>query len=147
MILDALARLAYRRVRLLIVLAVAFFVVGGAFGAGVFDVLKPFGFDDPASESIITEDRLADTAGYEPSPDLVVLVKPGGPVESPEGQRLVARAEGILADDQDTARVTTPFEGGFPEMISKDGRSAYVLGFFRPNISDEAAKEAAIRLD
>jgi uncharacterized membrane protein YdfJ with MMPL/SSD domain len=146
MILDALARFAYRRVRLLIVFAVVFFVAGGAYGGGVFGVLKPFGFDDPASESVITNDRLAEAAGYEPSPDLTALVRPGGPVNTPGGRRLVARVARILTKDEDVKRATTPFRGGSPKMISKDGRSAYVLGFFRAGISDTQAQDAAVQL-
>jgi uncharacterized membrane protein YdfJ with MMPL/SSD domain len=147
MILDALARLAYRRVRFLIVLAVIFFIVGGAYGGGVFNVLKPFGFDDPASESVITNDRLADTAGYEPSPGLTALVRPDQPVRDPASQAQIAHVARVLDHDPEVRRVTTPFDGGSPQMISRDGRSAYVLGFFRPNISDESAQDAAVRLD
>ena len=56
---DWLARLAYMRSRPLVVAAIVFMVAGGAVGGSVFGVLKPFGFDDPASESIQTRDSLA----------------------------------------------------------------------------------------
>src|SRR5436309_11775366 len=102
---DALARLSYRHHRPLIAIAVAFLIAGGAIGGSVFGVLKPFGFDDPASESVQANDSLARAAGYEPSPGLVALVEPGPPARSPAARAEMARVARTLAADPMVARV------------------------------------------
>ncbi len=143
---DALARNAYMRGRLLVAAAAAFLVVGGLVGGTVFGALKPFGFDDPASESIKARDALARAAGYEPSPGLVALVEPGGSVRSPGARREIAAVARTMAADPMVARVATPFAGGSAGQISTDGRSAYVLGFFNAGAADDQQKDAAERV-
>jgi uncharacterized membrane protein YdfJ with MMPL/SSD domain len=143
---DWLARLAYMRSRLLVVAAAIFLVVGGALGGSVFGVLKPFGFDDPASEAIQTRDSLGAAAGYEPSPGLVALVEPGRPARSPAARREIAGVARTMAADPMVVRVGTPFRGGSPDQISTDGDSAYVVGFFKAGIQDDEAQDAAIRV-
>ena len=49
---EALARLADRRGRRVVIAAVAFFVVAGALGGSVADRLAPYGADDPATETV-----------------------------------------------------------------------------------------------
>src|SRR5919106_1615314 len=46
--------------------AVLLFVAGGIAASSVFNVLKPFGFEDPASESIKARESLERAAGTEP---------------------------------------------------------------------------------
>src|SRR5215212_990473 len=144
--LDSLARFAYRRARLLIVGAVAFMIVGGAFGGSVFDALQPFGFDDPSSEAITTEDSLGRAAGYDPTPGLTALVEPGGRIRSPAAQDEVVRVAKTIHNDPSVIQVVTPFSGGSAAMVSDDGRAAYVLGYFRNGIADEDAQDAAVRI-
>ena len=62
--LNALADLATRRARRIVVLAVLGAVVAGAVGAGVANRLDPYGDDDPATESVQADERLQ-AAGYQ----------------------------------------------------------------------------------
>jgi uncharacterized membrane protein YdfJ with MMPL/SSD domain len=148
-VLDALAGFAHRRRRWIAVTAVLFFVVGGAVGSSAFDVLKPFGFEDPASESIESREALGRAAGVEPAPDLIALVEPGGQVRSLPAREQVAEVARVMDDDPSVGRVVTAFdraEGGGPEMISRDGRATYVLGFFKEHLADDEQDDAAGRL-
>jgi hypothetical protein len=70
--MDRLARLANRHARRTLVLAGIFFVVAGALGAGVANRLDPYGADDPATESVIADQRLED-AGYRKTAVVVLL--------------------------------------------------------------------------
>lgn len=45
-------------------------------GASVFDSVKPYGFQDPDSESAEATDALEDASGERPLPDVVLLVRP-----------------------------------------------------------------------
>ncbi|MBS1880840.1 MAG: hypothetical protein JST31_15120, partial [Actinobacteria bacterium] len=69
---DALARLADRRARRLVALAVAFFVLAGALGGSVANRLDPYGAEDPATESVKAQDQL-EAAGYRAPAVLVVV--------------------------------------------------------------------------
>ena len=60
---DALARLADRRARWMVIGAVVVFVAAGALGAGVADKLDPYGADDPETESVRADERI-EAAGH-----------------------------------------------------------------------------------
>ncbi len=84
--LNALADLASRRARRIVVAAVVGAVVAGALGAGVASRLDPYGDDDPATESVQADERLED-AGYQEL-GVIALVR-GVDVSSPETERRV----------------------------------------------------------
>ena len=81
--LNALANLATRRSRAVVVSAVLASIVAGALGAGVASRLDPYGADDPATESVQADNRL-DDAGYQDL-GLIALVR-GVDVSSPADQ-------------------------------------------------------------
>ena len=112
----------------------------------MFGVLKPFGFDDPASEAIQTRDSLGAAAGYEPSPGLVALVEPGTARPSRRPAARSRRSRGRWPPIPWWCGSGTPFRGGSPDQISTDGDSAYVVGFFKAGIQDDEAQDAAIRV-
>ena len=60
---DALARLADRRGRLVVIVAAIVFVAAGAFGGSVADRLDPYGAEDPDTESA-RADALVEAAGF-----------------------------------------------------------------------------------
>lgn len=147
--LDALARFAYRRSRIVALATVVFFLAAGAVGGSAFDVLKPFGFEDPEAESIVSREALGEAAGVEPAPSLVALVEPGGGVRSEAGRAQVAEVARIMRSDPAIGSAASPFDsgnGGGRAMVSEDGRAAYVLGFFAHGLGDEGEDEAAARL-
>lgn len=147
--LDRLAALAHRRAWTLVALAAVLFVAGGAVGGSAFDVLKPFGFEDPASESVEARESLGRAAGYEPSPQLIALVEPGVPVRSRAGREQVEQVARELRRDPAVGLALTAFDGrrDGAAMVSADGRATYVLGFFVEGLDDEQEDEAAGRLE
>ena len=60
---DALANLAQRRRKLVVLIAVVLFAFAGALGGGVADKLDPYGAEDPDTEAVIADQRLQDQ-GY-----------------------------------------------------------------------------------
>jgi len=116
--MERLARLADGRAKRVLAVAAVLFVAAGVLGAGVADRLDPYGADDPATESVIADERLED-AGYRQT-GVVVLVEGGG-------AREVVRA---LEADPDVSEVRPP-------VGSRDGRSRYVAVTLEPTRDDE----------
>src|ERR671918_3065045 len=94
---DALARLADRRRRLVLIAAAVFVVFAGAYGGPVVGLLDSGDdFEDHASESVVARDAVERATGRSASPDMVVLVRLGAPVGSPLAQEKPARVAGQL---------------------------------------------------
>jgi uncharacterized membrane protein YdfJ with MMPL/SSD domain len=129
--LDRIATLATRRARTIVALAVVAAVIAGALGGSVADRLGPYSADDPATETIKTENLVSKATGAHLDGAFVVLVRPGEPVRSPAGRRRVAEVAGEVRGTEGIARAVTPFDGGSPEMVSRDGRSAFIAGPMR----------------
>lgn len=146
--LDALARFTYRMPRLVVAATLVLFVGAGALSGSAFDVLKPFGFEDPDSESVRSREALGHAAGVQPDPSLIALVEPTARLRSPAGRSQVAEVARTLRADPAVHAVATAFDGRRParEMISRDGGATYVLGFFNDGLADEEQGEAAERL-
>jgi RND superfamily putative drug exporter len=136
----ALARLAHRRARMIVVLAVLAAVGAGALGAGVAEKLDPYGADDPATESFKATERLEE-AGVNPNVDVIALVAPGDPVDSPAGRTEVERIQSEIESAPDVSRVSGPDEAG-ETVVSRDGTSTYLTVSFDPTVDAEDAAEA-----
>jgi uncharacterized membrane protein YdfJ with MMPL/SSD domain len=138
---DALARLADRRHRLVLALAVVFVLFAGAFGGPVVGLLDSGDdFEDHASESVLARDAVERATGRSAAPDMVVLVRPGAPVESPEAQRKIGRVADALQDPGVAAVVA--YRNGRPrELVSRDGQSTYLLATFRSDVDEDALAE------
>jgi RND superfamily putative drug exporter len=127
--LDLIAKLTWKRPKLILALAGVFLVVAGGFGYNVEHRLKAAGFTDKASESERATALLLDELGYNASPGIVVLVRgPGGgklDVASPAVRREVDRIAGALADTKFVAHVVNPLrdrrEGR--DLVEPGGRS------------------------
>jgi uncharacterized membrane protein YdfJ with MMPL/SSD domain len=128
-----------------IAIAVVFFLIAGFFGGQVFNVVKPFGFTDPDSESQIAYDRFEAATGDAGDASFIVLVDPGVPIEGPQGTEAVAEAREILDADPAVAR-SVSFEDGADALISEDGNTTYLLGFLEGGLPDEEAEDAVKRL-
>jgi uncharacterized membrane protein YdfJ with MMPL/SSD domain len=139
--MDRLADLVDRRAKYVTLLAAALFVVSGVLGAGAAKRLDPFGADDPASESVIADQRLQQ-AGFREI-GVVVLID-GIDVHSAEGRDRVAAIERRLDADPDVASTVSALAGG-PDLVSADGTSTYVAVSLEPT-SDRARQDAAERL-
>src|SRR5436190_685778 len=87
--LDRIARLTWRRPKLVLALVAAFVAVAGLLGRGVEDHLKPAGFTDSASESERATALLHNELGYDPNPGIVLLIRNHG------GGRLDTRSPAV----------------------------------------------------
>jgi uncharacterized membrane protein YdfJ with MMPL/SSD domain len=140
--LNALANLATRRSRTVIVAAVLASVVAGALGAGVASRLDPYGADDPATESIQADNRL-DDAGFQ---DLgLVAVVRGGDVSSSQTKHRVESLASRISQDPAVGRINDYYDTGSRAFVSKDGRSTYLAVTLKPT-DDKAQQDAAKRI-
>jgi uncharacterized membrane protein YdfJ with MMPL/SSD domain len=141
--LNALANLATRHSRTVIVTAVLASVAAGAFGAGVADRLDPYGADDPATESVQADDRL-EGAGFSEL-GLIALVS-GVDVSSPATKRRVEALASRFSRDHAVGGVNDYYSSGSQSFVSRDGRSTYLAVELKPS-DDKARQDAAERLD
>src|SRR3954464_5970423 len=125
-----MGQFAYRRRRLLAIGAVIVAVVAALGGSTVYDNVKPFGFQDPNSDSARAYDELRDATGLRPIPEVELLVK--------GGNGRTATAAAVAANElravPGVGRVVTP--DADPSLISTDGRQALVLGFLSSDVDD-----------
>jgi RND superfamily putative drug exporter len=140
--MDRLARLASGHARRVLAVAAVFFVVAGALGSGVADRLDPYGADDPATESVIADQRLED-AGFRDT-GVVVLVD-GVDARSPEGRERIEAIAGKLRADPDVAAVSSFADTRSPDFVSRDGRATYLAVALEPT-DDDALQDAAERI-
>jgi RND superfamily putative drug exporter len=140
--IEALARLADRRAKQVVLVSAILFVAAGVLSAGVADRLDPYGADDPDTESVIA-DKLLQEAGFREN-GVVVLVD-GMNVRSPDGRGRVEDLAGRLSSDPDVASVTSFVSTGSPEFVSRDGNSTYLAAALRPT-EDDARQDAGARI-
>ncbi len=140
--MDGLARLIYRRRRLVLAFAFVFVLFAGAYGGPVVSLLdSDDDFEDHGAESVLARDAVERATGRSASPDMVVLVRLGAPVDSPRAREKLARVAQQLRDPG-VAEVVAVGESGEPrEMVSRDGRSTYLLAIFRTGVDDDALAE------
>ena len=124
---DALARLADRRRRLILALAAAWVAFAVGFGGPVVTLLDSNDdFEDHASESVLARDAVETASGRSAAPDMVVLVRDAS-------QARIDRVAAALRDPG-VAAVVAPRHGRPRELVSRDGRSAYVLATFTTRV-------------
>jgi uncharacterized membrane protein YdfJ with MMPL/SSD domain len=139
--MDRLARLIYRRRRLVLAFTVVFVLFAGAYGGPVVGLLdSDDDFEDHGSESVLARDAVERATGRSASPDMAVLVRLGAPVDSPQAQEKLARVAEQLRHP-DVAEVVAVRDGEPRELISRDGRSTYVLAIFGTGADDDALAE------
>jgi RND superfamily putative drug exporter len=126
---DALARLTSSRNKLVVALAILFFLVAGAFGGGVADKLDPYGADDPGTEAVKAAKQLQE-AGHRDT-GVVVLIEDASP-DSAAGARRAARIETELAARPDVAAVTGYATTRQRAFVSEDGDAQYLAVALRP---------------
>ena len=143
-----LARLAgflQRHGRAVLLVAVAGAGVAGAFGFGVASHLSPVGATDPATQSVQATNRFQALTGRQLDPSVVVLDR-SGKVESPAARAGVSRLAARLRAEPDVVSVLSFYTTHDPAMVSRDGRSTYLLAYFRP-LSDKASQDDAKRIE
>jgi uncharacterized membrane protein YdfJ with MMPL/SSD domain len=145
--LSALANLATRRGRTVVIAAVIGALVAGALGAGVASRLDPYGADDPSTESVQADNRL-DDAGFQ---DLgIIALVSGVDVSSPATKHRVESLASEISQDPAVGRITDYYDTGSRAFVSRDGKSTYLSVALKPTddkARQDAAKRIAARLD
>jgi uncharacterized membrane protein YdfJ with MMPL/SSD domain len=131
----ALARLAQRRARTIVAIAVLFAILAAAFGGSVANRLDPYGAEDPATESVKAQNQLEE-AGYR-FPSVVALVE-DAPVARPATRARVEALERQVRRNPEVAAVVGYYDTHSPAFVSEDGRSTY----FAVDLKPTGAKQA-----
>ncbi len=107
-----LTGLTGRRSWIVVICAVLFAGVAGYFGGPVAGLMTSGAedFNDPGSESIVAQERLAEAADANPGADVLALVRAGEDVESPAAQEKVRAVAERIGEDEAVARVLTYYE-------------------------------------
>jgi putative drug exporter of the RND superfamily len=131
-VLDRIARLTWRRPKLVLALVGVFVAVAGTFGYDVEQHLQAAGFTDSASESERATAFLHDELGYDATPAIVVLIRnpEGGKLDvaKPSVRREVARISRALRQTRHVGHVVNPLSGRAEgrALIERNGRSLVV---------------------
>jgi uncharacterized membrane protein YdfJ with MMPL/SSD domain len=138
---EKLATFAYsNRLRVLFVTVIGV-AIAGVFGAGVSSHLSPYGADDPATQSVQATNRFQDATGRQIDPGVIALVS-SGDVRSPAARQRVDSVAAELRAQPDVASVASFYATHDPAMVARDGRSTYVVAYFKAlsdkRISDDA---------
>jgi uncharacterized membrane protein YdfJ with MMPL/SSD domain len=131
-----------RRVLLVAVLAAA---IAGAFGLGVAKHMSPYGADDPATQSVQATNRFEAAAQRKIDPGIVAIVS-AGDVHKPAMRQRVEQVARQLRAEPDVASALSFYDTHDPAMVSRDGRSTYVVAYFKRR-SDSAQEDAAQRIE
>jgi len=131
-----------RRVLLVVVLAAA---IAGAFGFGVAKHMSPYAADDPATQSVQATKRFEAAAHRKIDPGIVAIVS-AGDVHSSAARQRVEQVAGQLRTQPDVASAVSFYDAHDPSMVSRDGRSTYVVAYFEQR-SDKQLEDAAQRIE
>jgi RND superfamily putative drug exporter len=143
--LGRLAAFQYANGRRVVFAAIVAAAIAGAFGFGVAKHMSPYGADDPATESVQATHRFEHAAGRQIDAGVVALVQPGD-LRSSAAMARVGQVAAQLRAQPDIARVVSYYDAHDPAMVSRDGRSTYVLAYYKP-VSDKAQEDVAKRIE
>jgi RND superfamily putative drug exporter len=137
-VLGGLARLASRHPRSVIALATLCFAVAGYLGFSVVDRLAPYGADDPDTESVIANERLAE-AGYQEM-GVVVLIEDVD-VRTPAGASPVEEVAAEVRGVEGVGEVVGYLDTRDEAFVARTGDATY-LGVFTEGAGDEGEDTA-----
>jgi uncharacterized membrane protein YdfJ with MMPL/SSD domain len=143
--LGRLATFQYANGRRMVFAAIVAAAIAGAFGFGVAKHMSPYGANDPATQSVQATHRFEHGAGRQIDAGVVALVQ-AGDVRSSASKARVGQVAAQLRAHADVARVVSYYDTHDPAMISRDGRSTYVLAYFKP-LSDKTLQDAAQQIE
>jgi uncharacterized membrane protein YdfJ with MMPL/SSD domain len=139
----AVAAFADRRARLIVAVALAFFLLAGAIGGSVADRLDPYGADDPSTETVQAKERLQDAGLRVPA---VIAVVQNAPVAEPATKQRVEALERQVRERPDVASVTGYYDTRSKAFVSNDGRSTYFAVALKTT-EDKAWQEAGAEIE
>ena len=138
---EKLATFTYSSRRRVLFVAVIGVAIAGVFGAGVSSHLSPYGANDPATQSVQATNRFQAATGRQIDPGVIALVS-SGDVRSAAARQRVASVAAKLRAQPDVASVASFYTTHDPAMVARDGRSTYVVAYFKAlsdkRISDDA---------
>ncbi len=140
-----LAKFTHANGRRVLFVAVIGTAVAGMFGIGVAKRLSPYGANDPSTQSVQAMNRYQAAAGRQIDPGVIALVNTGN-VHSATAERRVREVETQLHSSRDVAAVSSYYDSHDPAVVSRDGRSTYVVAYFQPK-SDSRLKDDASQLE
>jgi RND superfamily putative drug exporter len=143
--LEKLAIFVYSNRRRVLFIAVIGATIAAALGGGVAKRLSPYGADDPSTQSVQAKSRYQAAAGRQIDPGVIALVNAGN-VRRASAERRVREVEAQLRSSRDVAAVSSYYNSHDPAVISGDGRSTYVLAYFKPR-SDSRLQDDASGLE
>jgi len=143
--LESVATFTHRYRRRVLLVALVSIGVAGVFGLGVAKRLSPYGDTDPSTQSVQATKRYQAATGIQVDPGVVALVTTGD-VHSAAAGRRVRQVEAQLRASRDVAAVSSYYDSHDPAMVSRSGRSTYVVAYFRPK-SDLRIQDDAKRLE
>ena len=138
---EKLATFAYSNRRSMLFVAVIGVAIAAVFGAGVSSRLSPYGADDPATQSVQAKSRFQAATGRQIDPGVIALVS-SGDVRSPAARQRVQSVAAELRSQPDVASVTSFYTTHDRAMVARDGRSTYVVAYFKP-LSDKRLSDDA----
>jgi RND superfamily putative drug exporter len=142
---EKLATFAYSNRRRVLFVAVIAAALAGVFGAGVAKRLSPYGADDPATQSVQATNRFQAATGRQIDPGVVMLVT-SGDVRSPAARQRVQSVAAELRAQPDVASVQSFYTTHNPAMVARDGRSTYVVAYFKA-LSDKRLSDDATLIE
>ncbi len=143
--LGRLATFLHANGRRVLAVAIVGAAIAGAFGLSVSKHLSPYGANDPATQSVQATNRFQAAAGRQIDAGVVALVQSGS-VRTAGAHARVNEVAAQLRAQPDVARVVSFYDTRDPAMVSRDGRSTYVLAYFKP-LSDKALKDVAQQIE
>jgi RND superfamily putative drug exporter len=138
---ERLATFAYSNRRRVLFVAVIGAAIAGVFGAGVANRLSPYGADDPATQSVQATNRFQAATGRQIDPGVIALVA-SGDVRNPAARQRVGKVAAELKAQPDVASVASFYTTHDPAMVARDGRSTYVVAYFKA-LSDKRLSDDA----
>ncbi|WP_169542201.1 MMPL family transporter [Solirubrobacter soli] len=125
--------MTYRHRRAIAWGALVLVLVAAVFALPVFGELgNENDFDDPSAEAVTARNQVNRTTGARSTPSIVALVRLGAPAESGQARERILRVRSALAGPG-VASVVSYTPGGDRRLVSRDGRSTYLLATFRNN--------------
>jgi RND superfamily putative drug exporter len=118
--------------------------LAGVFGVGVVKRMSPYGDTDPATQSVQATDRFQAAAGRQIDPGIVALVR-SGDINSVGARERVDQVAHELRTAPDIASVASYYDIHDPAMVSRDGASTYVVGYFK-RVSDKQQQDDAQKI-
>jgi uncharacterized membrane protein YdfJ with MMPL/SSD domain len=120
-------------------------LLAGVFGVGVAKHMSPYGADDPATQSVQAKNRFEAAAGRQIDPGIVALVNSGN-VHGAAARQRVEQVASQLRAQPDVANAVSYYDTHEPAMVSRDGRSTYVVAYFKPR-SDRQLNDDAQQIE